>query len=73
VVVLDCPIWSERDTRALREKFPSVLVGVAACDRSLSGFCILVTVPDKKRQAWAVVLSLVLALVGYTLWCLWRL
>lgn len=72
-VVLDCPEWDERDTRALRKAYPDATVWMAAENASLSGFAVFVSVPSRRRRAWAIVLGLVLSCVVYTLWYLWNL
>lgn len=71
-VVLDCPKWEEKDTRALIRRFPDAVVWMEAEGSSLSGFAIHIRVPSRRRQAWAACLGVVMAVASYTLWILWN-
>ena len=50
VIVYDTPSWGERDSRAVRAKFPECEVAVQSYDGSMSGFIVIVT---RHTEPWA--------------------
>lgn len=41
LLILDCPIWTERSTRKIKHAFPDVDVEVESTEHSLSGFVVI--------------------------------
>lgn len=71
LIVLDTPKWGERESRALRARFPECDVAVQAHDGSMSGFIVIVT---RKYERWAMLSesAFVLAVLGL-MWTAWLL
>ena len=71
LIVMDTPRWSERESRAVRAKFPHCDVAVESFDGSMSGFIVIIT---KHSEPWALASesAFLLLLLGvcYTLWWL---
>ena len=41
LLILDCPLWTEKCTRKIKHAFPSVDVEVESTEHSLSGFVVI--------------------------------
>ena len=50
VIVYDTPSWGERESRAVRARFPDCDIAVHSNESSLSGFIVIVT---RHREPWA--------------------
>ena len=53
--VYDVAHWTEAHATSKRARFPSLSVSVASCRRSLSGFCVVITL-ERSSHAWTSVL-----------------
>lgn len=42
LLIMDCPVWSEKTTRKMKSAFPAVDVEVESTEHSLSGFVVIV-------------------------------
>ena len=69
LIVYDTPSWSERESRAVRRKFPECEVAVQAFEGSMSGFIVIVS---RQSEPWGVAseAAFVLAAAG-ALWLTW--
>jgi hypothetical protein len=69
LIVYDTPSWGDRESRALRARFPECDVAVHASEMSLSGFIVIVA---RCSEPWAVASeSAFLAAVVGLLWTAW--
>lgn len=42
ILIMDCPIWTERNTKKMKNAFPSAEVEVESSAHSLSGFVVMI-------------------------------
>lgn len=52
LIIFDTPAWGDRESRALRAKFPECEALVHAFDGSLSGFMVVIT---RRSEPWGFV------------------
>jgi hypothetical protein len=64
LIVFDTPSWGERESRAVRAKFPECDVEVHAFDGSLSGFIVIIT-RSREPLAYLSESAFLLVLIGF--------
>jgi hypothetical protein len=70
LILYDTPSWSERESRAVRAKFPECEVAVQSFDGSLSGFVVIISRHTEPYGRLSEVFYVLFVFaMGWTCWC----